>query len=176
MESMCFVWLGLWLCQVIFKLNNCLLINQSISNYLQVALTEWFFAYLIPGLIGILDLLVFEGRGKPEYREKKTDNKLNPHMVLTLGFEPGNVSGRQVPSSLRQPCSPSILIHVHPFSGNLARGLAATTVELECLENSKIYIAKQNNIGKFVTAGFENYVKGMHRTQNKFEILASLVD
>ena len=38
----------------------------------------------------------FEERGKPEYREKKphrarerTDNKLNPHMVSTPGFEPG---------------------------------------------------------------------------------------
>ena len=40
-------------------------------------------------------MLVFEERGKPEYPEEKplaarerTKNKLNPHMVLTLGFEP----------------------------------------------------------------------------------------
>ena len=38
-------------------------------------------------------MLVFEERGKPEYLEKKplrarerTNNKLNPHMVSTLGF------------------------------------------------------------------------------------------
>ena len=151
MESMCFVWLGLWLCQVIFKSSNCSLINKSISNNLQVALTKWFFIYLIPGLIGILDKLVFEELGeKPEYWEKNfseqgrqlTTNSTHiwcQHWDLKLG----NVSGRQVPSSLRQPRSPSILIHVCPFSGNLARGLAATTVELECLENSKIYITKQ---------------------------------
>ena len=93
---------------------------------------------------------VFEERGKPEYREKNlseqgrqlTTNSTHAwcrHWDLNLG----NISGRQVPSSQRQPCSPSILIHVCPFSGNLARGLAATTVELECLENSKIYITKQ---------------------------------
>ena len=40
--------------------------------------------------------LVFKERGKPEYPKKKplgarerTNNKLNPHMVLTPGFEPG---------------------------------------------------------------------------------------
>ena len=74
-----------------------------------------------------------------------------------------------------------ILIHVHPFSGNLVRGLAATTVELECLENRKlnttiIYYYKAK-FGKFVTAdSFENNGKGLYRTQNKFETVASLVD
>ena len=41
-------------------------------------------------------MLVFEERGKPEYPEKKplgakerTNNKLNPHMASTPGFEPG---------------------------------------------------------------------------------------
>ena len=32
------------------------------------------------------------------------------------------------------------------------------------------------NFGKFVTAGFENYVKGLYRIQIKFETVASLVD
>ena len=43
-----------------------------------------------------LEVLVFEERGKPEYPEKKplgargeTNNKLNPHMVSTPGFESG---------------------------------------------------------------------------------------
>ena len=43
-----------------------------------------------------LEMLVFEERGKPEYPEKKplgakerTNNKLNPHMASTPGFEPG---------------------------------------------------------------------------------------
>ena len=43
-----------------------------------------------------LELLGFEKRGKPEYPGKtsdapkeKTNNKLNPHMALMLGFEPG---------------------------------------------------------------------------------------
>ena len=41
-------------------------------------------------------MLVFEGRGKPEYpgekplgAKERTNNKLNPHMVSTPGFEPG---------------------------------------------------------------------------------------
>ena len=42
-------------------------------------------------------MLVCEERGKPEYPEKKplgarelrTNNKLNPHMASTPGFEPG---------------------------------------------------------------------------------------
>ena len=42
-------------------------------------------------------MLVFEERGKPEYpernfleqgREETTNNKLNPHMASTPGFEP----------------------------------------------------------------------------------------
>ena len=40
-------------------------------------------------------MLVFEERGKPEHPEKKplgaqerTNNKLNPHVALTPGFEP----------------------------------------------------------------------------------------
>ena len=42
-----------------------------------------------------LEMLVFEERGKPEYPEKnlseqgRTNNKLNPHMASTPGFEPG---------------------------------------------------------------------------------------
>ena len=43
-----------------------------------------------------LDMLVFEERGKAEYPEKKpfeakerTNNKLNPHMASTPGFQPG---------------------------------------------------------------------------------------
>ena len=43
-----------------------------------------------------LEMLVFEERGKPEYPEEKrlgakerTNNKLNPHMASTPGFEPG---------------------------------------------------------------------------------------
>ena len=43
-----------------------------------------------------LEVLVFEEKGKPEYPEKtephgakeRTNNKLNPHMVSTSGFEP----------------------------------------------------------------------------------------
>ena len=42
-----------------------------------------------------LEVLVFEERGKPEYPEKnfseqreRTNNKLNPHMASTPGFEP----------------------------------------------------------------------------------------
>ena len=41
-------------------------------------------------------MLVFKERGKPEYPEKnlseqagRTNNKLNPHMASTPGFEPG---------------------------------------------------------------------------------------
>ena len=40
-------------------------------------------------------MLVFEERGKPEYREKnlsekgREPTKLNPHMASTPGFEPG---------------------------------------------------------------------------------------
>ena len=97
-----------------------------------------------------LEVLVFEERGKPGYPEKnlseqgrqQTTNSTHiwcRHWDVNLG----NVGGRQVPSSLRQPCSPSILIHVCPFSGDLARALGATMVELECLENGKIYITKQ---------------------------------
>ena len=37
---------------------------------------------------GNLDMLVFEERGKPEYPEKNLNNKLNPHMASTPGFEP----------------------------------------------------------------------------------------
>ena len=54
-------------------------------------------------------------------------------------------------------------------------------MELECLENRKlnttiIYYYKAN-FGKFVTAdSFENNGKGLYRTQNKFETVASLVD
>ena len=42
-----------------------------------------------------LEMLVFEERGKLEYPEKplgekeRTNNKLNPHMASTPGFEPG---------------------------------------------------------------------------------------
>jgi len=44
-----------------------------------------------------LKMLVFEESGKPKYPEKNlaeqrrepTNNKLNPHMVSTRGFEPG---------------------------------------------------------------------------------------
>ena len=43
-----------------------------------------------------LEMLVFEERGKPEYpgekplgAKERTNNKLNPHMVSTPGFEPG---------------------------------------------------------------------------------------
>ena len=42
-----------------------------------------------------LELLVFDEKGKPEYPEEKplgakerTDNKLNPHIASTPGFEP----------------------------------------------------------------------------------------
>ena len=42
-----------------------------------------------------LEVLVFEERRKPEYMERKplgakerTNNKLNPHMESTTGFEP----------------------------------------------------------------------------------------
>ena len=41
------------------------------------------------------EMLVFEERGKPEYPEKtfvareRTNNKLNPNMASTPGFEPG---------------------------------------------------------------------------------------
>ena len=41
-------------------------------------------------------MLVFEERGKPEYPEEKplaarerTNNKLNPHIASTPGYEPG---------------------------------------------------------------------------------------
>ena len=43
-----------------------------------------------------LKVLVFKEKGKPEYQEKKplgarkrTNNKLNPHMASTPGFETG---------------------------------------------------------------------------------------
>ena len=43
-----------------------------------------------------MEFLAFEERGKPEYQEKKplgakrrTNNKLNPHMTSTPGFELG---------------------------------------------------------------------------------------
>ena len=41
---------------------------------------------------------------------------------------------------------------------------------------AKFIIYYKANFDKFVTAGFENYVKGLYRTQNKFETVASLVD
>ena len=34
-------------------------------------------------------MLVFEERGKPEYPETRTNNKLNPDMTPGLGIEPG---------------------------------------------------------------------------------------
>ena len=40
-----------------------------------------------------LEMLVFEERGKPEEKplgaRERTNNKLNPHMASTPGFEPG---------------------------------------------------------------------------------------
>ena len=62
-----------------------------------------------------LEVLVFGERGKPEYpeknlsdvgAEKRTNNKLNPHMTSSLGIEPGHIGGRRVLSPLRHPCSP----------------------------------------------------------------------
>ena len=53
-------------------------------------------------------MLVFEGRGKPEKTgekslgaKKRTNNKLNPHMVSRPGF--GHVTGRRALSPLRYP-------------------------------------------------------------------------
>ena len=59
-------------------------------------------------------MLVFEERGKPEYPEKKllgakerTNNKLNPHMASTPGFEPRphclEASTLTTAPSLKQP-------------------------------------------------------------------------
>ena len=59
-------------------------------------------------------------REKPEYQsekkkplgaEKKTNNKLNPHMTPGLGIRNresnlGHIGGRQALSPLRHPCSP----------------------------------------------------------------------
>ena len=45
---------------------------------------------------GNLEMLIFEERGKREYPEKplgakeRTNNKLNPHMASTQGFQPGS--------------------------------------------------------------------------------------
>ena len=38
-----------------------------------------------------MEMLVFEEEGKPEYQEKNLseNNKFNPHMASTLGFETG---------------------------------------------------------------------------------------
>ena len=61
-----------------------------------------------------LEVLVFEEKGKPDYPEKKlseqvkggTNNKLNPRMVSTRGFEPGPHWWRRVLLPLRHPaCS-----------------------------------------------------------------------
>ena len=42
---------------------------------------------LTQGLIRELGMLVFKERGKPE--EERTNNKLNPHMMLGPGIESG---------------------------------------------------------------------------------------
>ena len=61
-----------------------------------------------------MEILVVEERRKPEYPEKKplgakerTNNKLNPHMLSTPGFEPGPFVGRLVLSSLRATLAPT---------------------------------------------------------------------
>ena len=63
-------------------------------------------------------MLVFEEREKPEYpkkkplgAEKKTNNKLNPHMTPGLGIgnresNLGHIGGGQALSPLHHPCSP----------------------------------------------------------------------
>ena len=55
-----------------------------------------------------LEMLVFEGRGKPEYpgekplgAKERTKNKLNPHVASTPGFEPGHSGEKQALSPLR---------------------------------------------------------------------------
>ena len=56
----------------------------------------WLFVYLIPGRIGIWNCW-FIRRGKnpgvpgkkPLGEKERTNNKLNPHMTSTPGFEPG---------------------------------------------------------------------------------------
>ena len=57
--------------------------------------TKWFLVYLIPGRIGIWKCW-FLRRGKtgvpgekPLGARERTNNKLNPHMASTPGFEPG---------------------------------------------------------------------------------------
>ena len=43
---------------------------------------------------------------KPLGAEKRTNNKLNPHMTSSPGIEPWPHCGRRVLSPLRHPCSP----------------------------------------------------------------------
>ena len=46
---------------------------------------------------------------KPLGAQKRTNNKLNPHMTSSPGIEPGHIGGRRVLSPLRHPCSPVVL-------------------------------------------------------------------
>ena len=43
---------------------------------------------------------------KPLGTKERTNNKLNAHMALIPGFEPGTIGGRQVLSPLRNPRMP----------------------------------------------------------------------
>ena len=85
-----------------------------------------------------LEVLVFKERGKTEYPEKKplgartrTNTKLNPHIMLSPGIEPGphwlgggGGGGVSVLSPLCHPCPP---LHIHiPFYDSEVRGLKYT--------------------------------------------------
>ena len=70
-----------------------------------------------------LDMLVFEGRGKPEHLEKNlSEQGREPTTNSThiwhqrRDLNPGYIGGRQVLSPLRHPCSPWYTVHADGMS------------------------------------------------------------
>ena len=77
---------------------------------------------LFSGQIRISKCWFYGGR-KQENQEKtleagtRTNNKLNPHMAPTLGFEPqSHTGGRRVLSPLHHPCSPDVIVEVNSIT------------------------------------------------------------
>ena len=67
-------------------------INKNIYYDLKVAQTLSGSSFSIPGQIGILEMLIFQDKGKPEYLEKNLSeqgrepvNKLNPTYDIDAG-------------------------------------------------------------------------------------------
>ena len=50
---------------------------------------------------------------KPLGAEKRTNNKLNPHIASSSRIDPSHIGGRRVLSTLRHPCSPNLYKLMH---------------------------------------------------------------